>query len=281
MADELLASVENGKLTGGSSVSNNTTKVVDNSLGKDAFLQLLVAQMKYQDPLNPSTDTEFVAQLAQFSSLEQMQNLSQTSLNSQAFSLVGKEVIVKVTNASNGSVSYVQGPVDYVTVKSGKANLSVNNELYSIDDLYTVIDDDYAVSQLVPSVEEQKATYDHAQPTDLQVKISLGVDDYEASSVAVFINGNVIDSKYLNYDTKSNTLTVAKEAFASLDAGTYRVGFMFDDVLTTTVTDKVSLTVTGIKPTTEENEGAAEGTENAGESKDTEENAETDSTEIE
>ena len=43
-------------------------------LGKDAFLQLLVCQMQNQDPMNPNSDTEYVAQLAQFSQLEQLQN---------------------------------------------------------------------------------------------------------------------------------------------------------------------------------------------------------------
>ena len=261
MANELIGSIENGKLVNGSSVVNDAVKKADNTLGKDAFLQLLVAQMKYQDPLNPNTDTEFVAQLAQFSSLEQMQNLSQTSLNSQAFSLVGKEVVVRVQNEATGEVDYVQGPVDYVTVKSGEAKLSINDKMYPMDDLYTVIDDAYAVSKLIPSVEELKASYEHANPTDLQVKISLGVDDYEASSIAVFVGGTVIDSKYLAYDEKSKTLTIAKEAFESFDAGTYNVGFMFDDILTTTVTDKVSLTVTGIKPVTEETGSESENAE--------------------
>lgn len=253
MASDLLASIENGQLVNGTSVSTDTKKVVDNSLGKEAFLQLLVAQMQYQDPLNPNTDTEFVAQLAQFSSLEQMQNLAQTSLNSQAFSLVGKEVVVKVApNGSTGETNYVQGAVDYVTIKSGEAKLSINNELYPIDDLYTVIDDNYVISQLVPSVEEYKASYEHSNPTDLQVKISLGKEDYEASSVAAFINGEVIDAKYLAYDEENNLLTISKDAFRTLDAGTYKVGFLFDDVLATTVTDKVSLTVTGIKQSTGE-----------------------------
>ena len=237
MANELMGSVENGQLVSGSSVAKDTIKRADNTLGKDAFLQLLVAQMKYQDPLNPNTDTEFVAQLAQFSSLEQMQNLSQTSLNSQAFSLVGKEVVVRVQGDGNGEVSYIQGAVDYVTVKNGEAKLSINDQMYPMDDLYTVIDDAYAISKLVPSVEEQKAAYEHANPTDLQVKISLGVEDYEASSVAVFANGEVIDSKYLTYDKEKETLTIAKEAFASFDAGTYKLGFMFDDILTTIVTE--------------------------------------------
>ncbi|WP_229776169.1 flagellar hook capping FlgD N-terminal domain-containing protein [Alicyclobacillus cellulosilyticus] len=47
-------------------------------LGKDAFLQLLVTQMQYQDPLAPTDDTQFIAQLAQFTALEQMTNVAQT-----------------------------------------------------------------------------------------------------------------------------------------------------------------------------------------------------------
>lgn len=48
-----------------------------NDLDKDAFLRLLTTQLSHQDPLNPMEDREFIAQLAQFSSLEQMQNLNQ------------------------------------------------------------------------------------------------------------------------------------------------------------------------------------------------------------
>jgi flagellar basal-body rod modification protein FlgD len=55
------------------------TKSADAAMGKDAFLKLLVTQLENQDPLNPTENTEFVAQLAQFSSLEGIQNLN-TSL---------------------------------------------------------------------------------------------------------------------------------------------------------------------------------------------------------
>ncbi len=71
-------------------------------LGKDDFLQLLTTKLRYQDPMNPMEDHEFIAQLAQFSSLEQMQNinetmqtqilLTQSTNNALATSLIGKDV---------------------------------------------------------------------------------------------------------------------------------------------------------------------------------------------
>lgn len=79
-------------------------RVAEKDLGKDAFMQLLISQMSYQNPLEPMENTEFVAQLAQFSALEQQQNiaagiemlaLSQTaSTNSQMVNLIGKRVVV-------------------------------------------------------------------------------------------------------------------------------------------------------------------------------------------
>lgn len=52
------------------------TKKAGGEMGKEAFLQLLVTQMEYQDPLDPQDNAEYIAQLAQFSSLEQMTNLN-------------------------------------------------------------------------------------------------------------------------------------------------------------------------------------------------------------
>ncbi|HET9934266.1 MAG TPA: flagellar hook capping FlgD N-terminal domain-containing protein [Polyangiaceae bacterium] len=88
----------------------------DKALGKDAFLKLLVAQLKHQDPLKPQDDSAFVAQLAQFSSLEQTMGInsrldtlsaqSQGLQNSQVISMVGKEATVKgslVTSDGSGA----------------------------------------------------------------------------------------------------------------------------------------------------------------------------------
>ena len=96
-----------------SPITNNQTSNAINqamgqsNMGKEEFLNLLVTQLRYQNPLEPMKDTEFVAQLAQFSSLEQLSNinttldnssqldyvLSQTIANTMATTLIGKEVI--------------------------------------------------------------------------------------------------------------------------------------------------------------------------------------------
>ena len=77
---------------------SNRVDIVDRpqQLGKDEFLRLLVTQLTYQDPTAPIKDQEFIAQMAQFSSLEQMQNVSrsmQELSNQQSQSLLGKIVV--------------------------------------------------------------------------------------------------------------------------------------------------------------------------------------------
>lgn len=113
-----------------------------NTLDKDAFLQLLVAQMKYQDPLEPTSNTEYISQYATFSELEQMQNMSASMDLFRASSLVGETVLLKVKD-SQGRETTVQGNVDYVVYEANKAYLSVNGDLYSMDDLDTVADPTY------------------------------------------------------------------------------------------------------------------------------------------
>ena len=140
----LVAPVENGKIvetTSQTSVSK-AAKSKSNGMDKEAFLQLLVAQMKYQDPLEPTSNTEYIAQYAQFSQVEQMQNMSNSMDLQRASSLVGKEVYIKTTTSS-GDTKLVQGKVDYLSYENNKAYLYINEQKYSIDDLDSVVDTDY------------------------------------------------------------------------------------------------------------------------------------------
>lgn len=135
---------ENGNLvTQFTSETNEKERANSNStLGKEAFLQLLVAQMQYQDPLEPMDNTEYVSQLATFSQLETLQNMESTLAGGQATDLVGKTVMVKVTDA-NGDTSLKAGVVDYVIFEGGIPYLIINEEKYPYTDLDTVLSDEY------------------------------------------------------------------------------------------------------------------------------------------
>ena len=124
-----------------SAVSNNTIEqIIQNTsenaskrntngeLGKNDFLNLLVTQLRYQDPLNPTDDKEFIAQMAQFSSLEQMQNMSNTLSNSQAFSMIGKRVTATISDSSTSQLKTVVGEVSTVKVSNGKTYVVINGQ---------------------------------------------------------------------------------------------------------------------------------------------------------
>jgi flagellar basal-body rod modification protein FlgD len=96
------------------SQGGQTSTAKSQSLGKSDFLHLLVTQLQNQDPLNPADSTEFTAQLATFSSLEELQNISETLkgvstsqsilTNSQAVDYIGKRITAKgdQINIENG-----------------------------------------------------------------------------------------------------------------------------------------------------------------------------------
>ncbi len=118
--------VSNVSSTGGGNTAQRT--LPSQTLGKDDFLQLLVTKMQNQDPLNPTSDEDFVAQLAQFSSLEQMNNIAEgistsnqwdylqmQSLNNvMASGLIGKDIKANYSGAqiSDGEPANLAVTVD-------------------------------------------------------------------------------------------------------------------------------------------------------------------------
>lgn len=139
MADSI-ANVLNTSRANNTSGSKTETK--KSELDKDAFLQLLVTQMQYQDPLNPGDSTEYMSQLAQYSSLEATMNISNTLEKGNALNLVGQYVIMNTTDSA-GNAKMVSGLVEYATVKDGNVMLSINDTYYPADDLDSVVDYDY------------------------------------------------------------------------------------------------------------------------------------------
>jgi flagellar basal-body rod modification protein FlgD len=236
---ELIAPVVNGVIKQSSSVTEETTK--SNELGKDAFLQLLVCQMENQDPLEPQSDTEFVSQLATFSQLEQLQNLTSTYETSQAFSLVGQKVILSTTD-SNKNTTYISGSVDFVNVSGSNVRLSVNGSMYDLDQLYSVIDSNYLLEKGLPSLsQDYSLTYDADSPQDITVEVNLGEGDTVATQVALTMNDQVLDDSM--YTLSGNKLTISREAFAQLPNGTYSPQVVFNDPYYTTITNGIKITV--------------------------------------
>ena len=136
------AIVKDGQIQETASQSSVQKASSNNGMDKDAFLQLLVAQMKYQDPLEPTSNTEYISQYATFSQVEQMQNMAASMELSRASSMVGKLVNVETTN-SNGETKQIQGMVEYVTYENNKAYVSIDGTLYSADDVVAVVDETY------------------------------------------------------------------------------------------------------------------------------------------
>ena len=141
----LIAPVKDGKFVTDTSSTEESKALKggsESTLDKEAFLQLLVAQMKYQDPLEPTSNTEYISQYAQFSQVESLQNMSGSMDLQRASSLVGKDVYVRSTN-SKGQTDYFYGRVDYVTYEGGKAYLYIDENKYSLDELETIVDPTY------------------------------------------------------------------------------------------------------------------------------------------
>ncbi len=196
------------------SLSTETTSG-SSSLDKDAFLQLLVAQMKYQDPLQPTDNTEYISQLATFSELEEMQNMTASSNLQRASGLVGQEVICKVTNSSTGATQYVQGQVDYVVYENNKAYISIEDALYSIDDVYEVIDSGYSeayslakqfVSALSAFPEASNLTTDYESALTTLRTTYNEMNSYQKS----FISGDVV-TLLESYEAKMKELKLTCE----------------------------------------------------------------------
>lgn len=136
IADGVVTNTDTTAVTSTKSTSSNS------ALDKDAFLQLLVAEMKYQDPLEPTSNTEYIAQYAQLSQVESINNMANSMEQSNALQLVGKYVTLEV-EGTGGETSSVSGRVDYVEKSGTKTLLYIDGVPYNYDNLATVWDEDY------------------------------------------------------------------------------------------------------------------------------------------
>lgn len=118
---------------------SNTNVSANEDLGQDAFMQLLLAQLRNQDPLKPMEDKDFIAQLAQFNSLNQLTQMAATLDNlvkaqslGQGSALLGKTV----RGLADGQV--VTGLVSGLQISDGNVVLDVEGQRMSLSDVQSV-----------------------------------------------------------------------------------------------------------------------------------------------
>ncbi len=103
----------------------------------DDFLNLMVAQLRNQDFLNPVDDTQYMAQLAQFTTLQQMQEMSYNSKTTFLTSLIGKNVVAAKLNV-NGDLNRTEGIVDRVSFVDNQFMFYIDSEGFTIDQIMQV-----------------------------------------------------------------------------------------------------------------------------------------------
>ena len=123
-----------------SSTTSKDTAKGQSTLDINDFLKLLVTQMQCQDPLEPTDNTQYIAQMATFTQVEATTEMGNKVEQQMASSLVGKSVIMKTNESSSGMIA---GKVNYWENIDGKIYLGINGKLYDIADVDTVLDNDY------------------------------------------------------------------------------------------------------------------------------------------
>ncbi|WP_105618055.1 flagellar hook assembly protein FlgD [Vallitalea okinawensis] len=125
-----------------STIYQTTSEPVGGDLGKNAFLELLVTQMQYQDPFNPMEDTDYLAQLAQFSSLEQMENLNTQFSQYNGNAMIGKYGYAAYMNPNTSETEYIQGVIEGTFYQNGETYVVIDQKEVPLESVSAV---EYAI----------------------------------------------------------------------------------------------------------------------------------------
>ena len=182
-------SVAGNSQSSSSTDSTATTKKTSDNLGKDDFLKLLITQLQYQDPMDPMEDKDFIAQMAQFTSLEQMQNMNSSMQMTQASSMIGS----KVFWTDSATAKEMSGVVSSVRVVSGEPKLVIGNTSIELSK--------------VTAVEAQTQTTNHASTRVAEALVEantmLGMKvTWTDSTTAKQMSGIVVGAKVVDGEAK-------------------------------------------------------------------------------
>lgn len=171
---------------GAAAVQQQPKEFKPNTLDKDAFLNLLVTQLRNQNPLQPMEDKEFISQMAQFTSLEQIQNMNKTMKVDSAYNLVNKLVKASYTDEEKNETKDIAGLVSMVRVDNEKIYIKVNGVEVPFEN----------VKEITDSV----SPYDQMQAINQNFKMSSAF-----SLIGKEIKAKVPDSTGTSYEEISGT----------------------------------------------------------------------------
>jgi flagellar basal-body rod modification protein FlgD len=131
-----MSSVSSSTSTPATNPLSTTDSVANPSqtLNQNDFLQLLVAQIQYQDPMNPQSDTQMASQMAQFTALQQATQSTTSLAMMQANGLVGSTVNVQIDQNTSTS-----GVVSGVVVSDGVPQITVDGQNYNVSQVTSVV----------------------------------------------------------------------------------------------------------------------------------------------
>jgi flagellar basal-body rod modification protein FlgD len=110
------------------------------TLGKDEFLAILIAQLQNQDPTAPIENVDMVSQMTQFATMESINAMAVTNMQSQAISLIGKGIVGVVRNHATGEAREIIGTVDGAGTEAGKPYVVVGEARIFVEDILQVFD---------------------------------------------------------------------------------------------------------------------------------------------
>ena len=146
--------IQDGKVIGNTSAAaadGGEAKTKSNmDENKEMFLKLLVAEMQYQDPMEPKDNSEYVKELSQFTQVETLNSMQDEVEKLSANTLVGKYVSIEDEDGKT-----VEGKVDYVTTQSGASYVSVEGNTYKVSDIKSVAEASYFEDTTMASNVEQ------------------------------------------------------------------------------------------------------------------------------
>jgi hypothetical protein len=195
----------------------NTIYEQNNKMGKDQFLNLLMTQLKNQDPLKPADDTQFIAQMAQFSSLEQMQQMTGSFSQLKSMTMVGTYVEGTYTDPTTNEKSTVTGYADSSKFKDGKVYVSVDGKDILADD--------------ITNISANKDSYDlqmklQTARKDVGTSVSLGGSKITGTVNNAYIKDKVV---YVDITSGKEKITAAWDNIVSANKDAYDLQMKLQD----------------------------------------------------